>query len=247
MTQRAAKSAGSMPRWGNPMETATTPSATTELSVRDGTAMSNWLESLADFDARAVLVLGPSASTEAHERELVAVYPETYRPAAEVLAVSRAYGAEWRQESSSLVAFKNLAGPQQDSDRIWIDPWLSSGVAALVRVEISLPFDLAFEAFTMLGKTLKDRRDAAEIAWNLMSVWPGVKTDFMVNRFKISERERQILRLLAAGLTAAEVAALEAVNCSARNVTWHLTNIMLKLKADNKAEAIQRACSLGLI
>lgn len=209
--------------------------------------MVSWLDSLIDFDARAVLVLGPSAQTQADERDVVAVYPETYRPAAIALANGRAFGADWRKNSSSLVAFKNIVGLQQESDRIWLEPWLSAGVEALVRVEISLPFNQAFEAFTMLGRTLKDRRDASEIAWNLMSVWPSVKADFMSNRFKISERERQILKLLATGMTAREVAALDEVQCSERTVTFHLSNVMDKLNAENKAEAIQRACSLGLI
>ena len=208
-------------------------------------ALTNWLNSLADFDARAVLVLGPSAVTEADQRDLVALHPESYRPAAQALADGRAFGAAWRKDSSSLVAFRNLAGPQHDRDMVWIEPWQSVGVVALVRVEISLPFNQAFEAFTMLGTPLKDRRDASEIAWNLMSVWPSVRADFMVNRFKISERESQILKLVAAGKTAREVAVHQSV--AERTVTFHLSNIMDKLKAENKAQAIQRACSLGLI
>ena len=211
----------------------------------DGMALTNWLNSLADFDARAVLVLGPSAVTEADQRDLVALHPESYRPAAQALADGRAFGAAWRKDSSSLVAFRNLAGPQHDGDLVWIEPWQSVGVVSLVRVEISLPFNQAFEAFTMLGTPLKDRRDASEIAWNLMSVWPSVKADFMVNRFKISEKESQILKLVAEGKTAREVAVLKSV--AERTVTFHLSNIMDKLNAENKAEAIQRACSLGLI
>lgn len=211
----------------------------------DGMALTNWLNSLADFDARAVVVLGPSAVTEADQRDLVAIHPESYRPAAQALADGGAFGAAWRNDSSSLVAFRNLAGPQHEGDMAWIEPWQSVGVVALVRVEISLPFNQAFEAFTMLGRPLKDRRDASEIAWNLMSVWPSVKADFMVNRFKISTKESEILKLVAEGKTAREVAALKAV--AERTVTFHLSNIMDKLNAENKAEAIQRACSLGLI
>lgn len=211
----------------------------------DGMGLSNWLESLTDFDARAVLVLGPSAITAADQRDLVAIHPESYRPAAQALADGRAFGADWRKDSSSLVAFRNLTGPQQDNDLVWIEPWQEAGVAALVRVEISLPFNQAFEAFTMLGTPLKDRRDASEIAWNLMSVWPSVKADFMVNRFKISQKEGEILRLFAKGKTAREVAAEKEI--AERTVTFHLSNIMDKLNAENKAEAIQRACSLGLI
>lgn len=50
---------------------------------------------------------------------------------------------------------------------------------------------------------------------------------------RLSERERETLMVLAEGCTAREAAA--RLRCSERTVTFHLTNIREKLRADNKA------------
>jgi non-specific serine/threonine protein kinase len=53
--------------------------------------------------------------------------------------------------------------------------------------------------------------------------------------FRLSAREREILRLVAAGRTDQEIAA--ALFISRRTVTTHVSNIMGKLGVDNRAEA----------
>jgi non-specific serine/threonine protein kinase len=60
----------------------------------------------------------------------------------------------------------------------------------------------------------------------------------------LSPREREVLRLLAAGKTDAQVA--EALYVSRRTAEWHARNVLGKLGAANRAEAAALATRLGL-
>jgi DNA-binding CsgD family transcriptional regulator len=208
------------------------------------TILANWLGSLSEYRVMAVLVLGPDARTAGEQREVVAVHPADYRGEAARLAMSLAYGVGWRSSGSPLVAWTNLLLPQSDDDA-WIRAWLSRGVQSLVRVDFPVPFSQGFECFMFSGRPLTGRQEAASIAWSAMSIWPTLKDEYVAPRFGLSPRERQILIELAQGLTAKDAAA--KVGCTERTVTFHLSNILAKLKVPNKAAAIQRACSLGLL
>jgi ATP/maltotriose-dependent transcriptional regulator MalT len=61
----------------------------------------------------------------------------------------------------------------------------------------------------------------------------------------LSERERDVLRLLAAGLTNNEIA--DALFISAETVKKHTGSIYAKLGVGNRTEAAGRARSLGLL
>lgn len=209
-----------------------------------GSILSDWFESLEEYSVKAVLVLGPDRRSPDNTREVVAAYPEAVLAPATLLARSPSYGAAWRENSASLVAWKNLSVASSD-DEFWVSEWLARGAKALVRVELPLPFNRAFESYTFTGRVLVDRKEAAAIAWSALNVWPVLREKFNADRFEISAREREILMLLAAGMTAKEVAVV--VNCTERTVTFHLTNLKEKLGAENKASVIQRACSLGVI
>jgi LuxR family maltose regulon positive regulatory protein len=61
----------------------------------------------------------------------------------------------------------------------------------------------------------------------------------------LSEREREVLALMAAGLTNREIG--EALFISAETVKKHSGNIYAKLHAGNRTEAVARARSLGIL
>lgn len=61
----------------------------------------------------------------------------------------------------------------------------------------------------------------------------------------LSGREQQVVELLAAGQSTAEIAA--ALYISPRTVTVHIGNILAKLEVDTRAAAIARAFQLGLV
>jgi DNA-binding NarL/FixJ family response regulator len=61
----------------------------------------------------------------------------------------------------------------------------------------------------------------------------------------LSEREREVLHLIAAGLTNREIA--EALFLSPHTVKEHTSAVYRKLGARNRAEAVQRAQRVGLL
>nr|WP_321450647.1 response regulator transcription factor [uncultured Carboxylicivirga sp.] len=65
------------------------------------------------------------------------------------------------------------------------------------------------------------------------------------NTQKISKREKEVLQLVAQGLTTNEIAAQLFV--SKRTIETHRSNILKKLDAQNTAELITKATQLGLL
>ncbi len=61
----------------------------------------------------------------------------------------------------------------------------------------------------------------------------------------LSTREREVLAELARGATTAEIAATLVI--SSTTVKTHVSHILQKLKASNRAEAVGRAAALGLL
>ena len=212
--------------------------------TEDHAVLRDWHDALQESKALAVLVLGPVPFAANDDREVIAVYPEEFRSPANALARSAAYGSAWRQSNASLVAYKNFAG-SSTAHEPWMESWVERGACGLVRVELPMPLNNGYECFVFTARALSDRSEAADIAWSALSVWPLIKQAFILERFDISPRERQILIVLAAGLTARDAA--RTLEISERTINFHLSNLMNKLRADNRTEVVQRACSLGLI
>ena len=61
----------------------------------------------------------------------------------------------------------------------------------------------------------------------------------------LSEREREVLRLVADGLPTKQIAA--ALSISERTVKFHVNSIFHKLGADNRAQAVALAAQRGLL
>jgi two-component system response regulator DesR len=61
----------------------------------------------------------------------------------------------------------------------------------------------------------------------------------------LSEREREVLDLIAAGSTNREIA--EQLFLSPHTVKEHTSTVYRKLQARNRAEAVQRAQRVGLL
>lgn len=63
--------------------------------------------------------------------------------------------------------------------------------------------------------------------------------------WELSERELAVLRLLPSGLSRREIAA--ELYVSLNTVKTHMHSIFAKLGVDSRAEAVERACELGLL
>jgi LuxR family quorum-sensing system transcriptional regulator SolR len=61
----------------------------------------------------------------------------------------------------------------------------------------------------------------------------------------LTAREREVLRWTGEGKTACEIG--EIMNISVRTVNFHINNILQKLYATNKTQAVVKAMSTGLI
>jgi len=61
----------------------------------------------------------------------------------------------------------------------------------------------------------------------------------------LSQREVEVLRLLAAGKTNPDIAA--ALSISPKTVTHHVTSILSKIGASNRTEAAAYAARTGLV
>jgi DNA-binding NarL/FixJ family response regulator len=64
-------------------------------------------------------------------------------------------------------------------------------------------------------------------------------------RFLLTERERAVLRLVAAGMANKQIA--RQLGISERTVKFHVTSILTKLNADNRAQAVALAVEKGLL
>lgn len=201
----------------------------------------DWLESLSAFDVKALAILGPASADELHRREIWSAHPLSFRPAAEAFARSDAYGPAWRASNSPAMAWQNVT---EDTGRAWGSTLLEHGILAVVRSDVAMPFGAGFECVALVGQQLS-RGQAFEIGWALNNFWPMVKDAVIANRFGLTPRVREVLRVLSEGYTAKQTA--ERVGCKERTVEFHLTTAMTKLRAKNRASAILRACMLGIL
>jgi DNA-binding CsgD family transcriptional regulator len=204
-----------------------------------------WMQSLLGLDVRAVMILGPDPADEEGSREVVAVTPARFQSAAIALARSRSYGIRWRQTKSPLVAWKNFAGHHSNEELGWVERCMESGALAMVRVDFPTSLDHGFECVMLVSRELTNRSHVHAIAYAAQSFWPLLKEHVISQRLGVSSREREVLLMLAEGHTAKEAGSL--LGCAERTVTFHMTNVMGKLKARNQRSLILRACSLGLI
>jgi DNA-binding CsgD family transcriptional regulator len=202
--------------------------------------MQEWLDSLVALDVKTLVVLGPASADDVLQRALWAAHPASFREAAEAFASSDAYGAVWRASGSPAMAWQNIP----DDGAGWKETLAAHRIRAVVRSDIAMPFGAGFECAAFVGRAL-GRAEAFEIGWALANAWPLLKEEVIASRFGVTARMRDVLRVLAEGLTAE--AAAQRLGVKERTVGYHLNVVMERLNARNRAAAILRACMLGLL
>lgn len=205
--------------------------------------LSDWFDSLAEFEPVAVLVLGPDSVAANDQREVVAVYPPDYDREASTLANSSAFGVGWRSSAAPLVAWKSFAAEQGDDH--WVSAWVERGALSMVRVDFPTAFGQGFECFMFCGRPFRDADDPKRVAYTAMSVWPLIKANVVSRRYDITAREMEVLAALAEGLSVKE--ACDRLRIADRTIGFHQSNLQEKLRASNRAAVVQRACVLGLL
>jgi LuxR family transcriptional regulator, quorum-sensing system regulator SolR len=207
--------------------------------------LSDWVGALREFSVDAVAILGPDPFGSREDRQVVAVHPPVLAEPAHALALSRDFGASWRDSDAPLVAWQHIGRSDSAGAARWRQLWLAHGYQTVVRVEFSLPAGRAFECFMFSPRELIDRAEAASLVWSALNMWPLVKRSIAQARSTLSPRERECLVLAFEGLTARE--SSQRLSCTERTINYHLANAMGKLRVDNKMAAIQRACWVGAI
>ena len=215
-------------------------------SVTVDAVLADWVCALRDHGVDAVLVLGPDPDGGREDRSVLAVHPPRLLTEAQALAASRDFGAAWQDSDAPMVAWQEIAkSAWQEPPGRWRRLWVAHGYQTVVRVAFSLPAGRAFECFMFSARAFASRSDATELAWSALNIWPMLRRAISQARVSLSPRELESLQLAFEGKTARETALL--MECSERTVNYHLANAMAKLKTDNKLQAIQKACWLGLI
>jgi len=89
-----------------------------------------------------------------------------------------------------------------------------------------------------------------QIHW-LANLSHSLMSGFMVPKLApaasvaLTAREREVLCWTAEGKTACEIGLILSI--SERTVTFHINNVLVKLRATNKVQAVVKAVSAGLI
>lgn len=215
-------------------------------SVGVDAILADWVIALREYGVDAVLVLGPDPDAGRESRQVLAAHPPRLLPEAQALADSRDFGVPWRDSEAPLVAWQEIAkAAWQESPSRWRRLWVAHGYQTVVRVAFALPAGRAFECFMFSARAFASRTEAAELAWSALNIWPMLRRAIAETRVTLSPRELESLQLAFEGLTARETAL--RMDCAERTVNYHLANAMAKLHTDNKLQAVQKACWLGLI
>lgn len=125
------------------------------------------------------------------------------------------------------------------------DEWLileaiRQGAAGYVVKDVDLTELVRAIRAVRRGESAFDSRSASIVVhWLHGSAGPGVPAQ------QITPREREILALLARGLSNGAIG--RRLHISATTVKFHVTNLMHKLGASRRAEAVYAASKMGLI
>ncbi len=76
-------------------------------------------------------------------------------------------------------------------------------------------------------------------------IFPATKKTMVINESPLSEREEEVLRLIAKGNTSEQIA--ERLNISHLTVKAHRRNMIRKLRVNNSSELVKKGLEMGLL
>jgi DNA-binding NarL/FixJ family response regulator len=147
-----------------------------------------------------------------------------------------------RQTSESLPDVKVVVLPSPHELRHAREA-LESGVSALVS-NLSPPDQLlAAIDETLAGRTYIEPQLSHAVLSHILGV--GERPGGKANELTITPRQREIMKLLAEGLTAKEIA--DRVGTTKKNVDYHKSRLMKALDVKNSAELVRYALEHDLV
>ncbi len=205
------------------------------VSVRLARTEAYWLEgNLPAAESELGRAEGQAAACDAWQRGEVAVWRQrltSCRPSPEDLA------EPYRLQ---------LEGHGEKAAQLWTDLGCSYG-AALARLDTADEAGLreALRTFTDLGASATARITRQRMRQlGLRSIPAGPRTATRAHPLGLTRREREVLALICAGLTNAEIAG--QLFLSTKTVDHHVSAVLAKLHAPTRNAAASRATELGL-
>jgi LuxR family maltose regulon positive regulatory protein len=122
---------------------------------------------------------------------------------------------------------------------------LAQALALAAPQKLRLPFLNAPPQAAELLRKLAGQSPHLEFAASLLAQAAQDTPDRLALADPLSQREQDVLRLLAAGLTNAQIA--ETLVVAPSTVKTHVNRILAKLAAANRTQAVARARELGLL
>ncbi len=147
-------------------------------------------------------------------------------------------GEKWRA-----VELLGLVFTHPMSAKGWLENWL-----LLMRLRAQLEADLGSAAYVAAwerGMTCDPYTTVKTLAADFSEDSQAVTTLPYVHPHSLNDRELEVLRLVAAGMSNKEIAAEMMIAVS--TVKWYVSEIMSKLHAANRTQAVASARSLGLL
>lgn len=145
---------------------------------------------------------------------------------------------QWRRHAQALDGVVRSLGARR----------LASAIAEALPLPVTRLDEIAGTLTRQLADLLSEAQEALGV-WLMQSADTdrdgGSRAGAAHEDATLSERERAILVWTAAGKTSSETAAILGI--SGRTVAFHVTNILLKLDAVNKTQAVVKAVMLGLL
>jgi DNA-binding CsgD family transcriptional regulator len=166
-------------------------------------------------------------------------------------AESRAADFPTNASFSPLVSWQVLSDQIQEGEvaspvvATWVEAWQYFGAKAFMRLRFPIVAGRSFEVFLFCRADRLDRSTQSMLVWSALSLWPNIKRLIASAISPLSRRELQCLQLSFEGLSAYKVGL--RLGITDRTVNFHIANAMAKLKAQNKLEAVRRACWLGVL
>lgn len=208
--------------------------------------LGDWLTSIAESGAKAIVILGPSVTDEWGRREVLATHScepmDLLHRAARELADSGDF-TEW-----PLVSWQDLARGDAAEGVVatgWRAFLREHGLISYVRVAMELPGNKAFEVFTFCARPIRNRNEAAAFVWATMGAWPDMRRALALTRLKLSAREMECLRCIGAGMSAKSIA--EAIGITERTAIYYVNTLAEKFVTKGRSTLPRKAAWLGML
>ena len=214
--------------------------------------LADWLHVVSDAGAKALVILGPSVTTEGGTREVLATYSDGPMESLLAGAYSLAASSDFLHWEGPLVVWQNVVwgseGNSQETNNpssSWRDHFRSEGLVSFVRVAMELPGNRAFEIYTFTNQQIRSRAEAAAFVLATLGAWPEVRRQLVTARLKLAPHQLLALRLIVAGHSARSMA--EHMGITERTANYHVITLADKFCTKGRSALPVRAAWLGLL